>query len=185
MFNENVHEMSMSELVKYITKNFHVPLRQTLKNLEAPVDLIDKEYAQKYSELSYLKELYSQFKKVILKHITKEDFIVFPAVIEYEKISNDNLIDLSDDVEIMEKLVNDVKMQNDHYEFDSYLKQIVDLLEWSSLNWKKVKEFDKLKAHFIYLQERNVIHSKLENLDLYSKWLKLQDNLKKKIKELK
>ena len=48
------------------------------------------------------------------QHITKEDFIVFPTIIKYEKINNDELINISDNLEIMENLVNNVQMKNEH-----------------------------------------------------------------------
>ena len=185
MFEKEVEYMNLKELVKYITKTFHEPLRKDIKNLDVPIEIINDKYSKKYPELWYLQELFSQFKKEILKHITREDFITFPAIIKFERIITDDLIHLSDDYEIMNKMINDVKMINEHLEFDSYLNSIISLLDRSDANWKKINEFETVKSIFNTIHENNIIHSRLENNNLYSKWEQLQDRLKENLKTFK
>lgn len=181
MFTKEVENMSVVELVKYITNTYHEPLRENLNELIWLVKIISEKYAPKYQDIVYLGELFSQFKTEILKHITREDFITFPAIIKYEKIYGDPLINLSDNLEIMEKLVNDVQMKNEHWEFDSYLNSIINLLEESDMNDKLIKEFDKAKELFIKIHSDMIEHSRLENHDLYFKWKELQQKLKEKL----
>lgn len=185
MFSQNIEEMSMEKLVEYITKTFHEPLRKDLKKLEEPVSIIINEYTSNFPDLVYLKELYTQFKSEILKHITREDFITFPSIIKYEKILSDKYIDLSDNLEIMDKLIYDVRMQNEHSDFEFYLNSIIGLFKWSKINNTWVKVFENLKLLFIKIHDDLIIHSNLENKDLYSKWLKLQEELKSRLENLK
>ena len=106
--------MSVRELVEYITKTYHEPLRKDLRAVEAPVYYIINNYSVEFPEFKFLKDLFSQFKNKILKHITREDLVTFPAIINYEQYNNNDLFDLSDNFEIIEKLVNDTKMKNEH-----------------------------------------------------------------------
>lgn len=185
MFEKDVKEMSLKELVNYITITFHEPLRKNLEKLEFPVDLLVSEYIADNSELMYLKELFSQFKKEILKHITKEDNVTFPTTIEYEKFYNEDLTNFINDLESIEKLVNDIQMRNEHWDFNSYLNSIVELLKWSKLYNKNISEFDNVYLEFINIQKQNEIHARIENEDLYSKWMLLQLKLKEKFNEIK
>lgn len=181
MFTTNIEDMSLSWLVKYITKTYHQPLRENLKTLDDLVPLISKNYTKDYPELLNLQELYNQFRTEISKHVVKEEFVVFPSVVKFEEIFNDSFIDLTINYELIEKLVNDVVMKNQHIEFDMYLSSIVQLLEWSNMNNKGVKDFDNAKALFMTIQKDNISHAKIENEDLYFKWRVLQNKLKEKL----
>jgi hypothetical protein len=81
-------------------------------------------------------------------------------------------------------MVNDIVMKNQHKEFDLYLSSIIELLEWSEINNKGIKDFETAKSIFISIKEANVIHSKLENEDLYFKWMYLQNKLKEKLSDI-
>jgi hypothetical protein len=72
-------------------------------------------------------------------------------------------------------------MKNQHIEFDLYLSSIIQLLEWSNINNKWIKDFDNAKAIFISIQQDNITHAKLENEDLYLKWRVLQNKIKEKL----
>jgi iron-sulfur cluster repair protein YtfE (RIC family) len=100
------------------------------------VDSIIKDYIKDYPDLVSLQELYNQFRSEISKHVIKEEFVVFPSIIKFEAIYNDAFIDLTLNHEMIEKLVNDVEMKNQHIEFDLYLSSIIQLLEWSNINNK-------------------------------------------------
>jgi iron-sulfur cluster repair protein YtfE (RIC family) len=58
--------------------------------------------------------LFYQFKTEVLKHVTKEDLVVFPVILKYERIYTDKLINLSDNFEVINSLVNDIVMKNQH-----------------------------------------------------------------------
>jgi hypothetical protein len=81
-------------------------------------------------------------------------------------------------------LVNDIEMKNQHKEFNLYLSSIIELMGWSDINNKGIKDFETAKFIFISIQEANVIHSKLENEDLYFKWMYLQSKLKEKLSDI-
>lgn len=181
MFEKEVGEMNMNELVTYITKKFHEPLRKDIKKLYWLVELINATLTKEYSELSHLQELFNQFKQELLNHITREDFITFPAIIKFERIFTDSLIDVSDNYEVMDKMINDVHMRNEHWDFNAYLNSIIQLLEWSKANWKNIKEFEDTKEIFIEIQKNNIVHTKLENNDLYSKWMIFQKRLRESL----
>lgn len=181
MFTKSIEDMSLSWLVKYITETYHEPLRKNLIKLDWLVDSIIKDYIKDYPDLVSLQELYNQFRSEISKHVIKEEFVVFPSIIKFEAIYNDAFIDLTLNHEMIEKLVNDVEMKNQHIEFDLYLSSIIQLLEWSNINNKWIKDFDNAKAIFISIQQDNITHAKLENEDLYLKWRVLQNKIKEKL----
>ena len=184
MFTKNVENMSLSWLVKYITKTFHEPVRKNLKKLDLLVESIVVSHTKNYPELINLQELFRQFKTEVLKHVTKEDLVVFPTILRFERIYTDKLINLSDNFEVINSMVNDIVMKNQHKEFDLYLSSIIELLEWSEINNKGIKDFETAKSIFISIKEANVIHSKLENEDLYFKWMYLQNKLKEKLSDI-
>lgn len=181
MFTTNIEDMSLGWLVKYITKTYHEPLRKNLLKLDSLVEVIIRDYIKDYPDLVSLQELYSQFRSEISKHVIKEEFVVFPSILKFEAIYNDDFVDLTLNHEMIEKLVNDVEMKNQHIEFDLYLSSIIQLLEWSNINNKWIKDFDTAKAIFISIQQDNITHAKLENEDLYFKWRVLQNKLKEKL----
>lgn len=182
MIDKNIEDMSLVQLVDYITKTYHEPLRKNLKELDILVESLNNNHTKNYPELVHLKDLFWQFKTEILKHITKEDFVTFPSILRFEKIYTDKIIELSDDFELMDKLVNDVVMKNQHTEFNLYLSSIIDLLEWSDIKNKWVNEYETAKKIFLNIQEENITHSEIENTDLYFKWIELQNKLKNKLK---
>jgi hypothetical protein len=61
--------------------------------------------------------------------VTKEDLVVFPTILRFERIYTDKLINLSDNFEVINSMVNDIVMKNQHKEFDLYLSSIIELLE--------------------------------------------------------
>lgn len=176
-------DMSAFELVQYITKTYHEPLRVDLRDLAIKVEAIKEKYLFEYNDLELLPELFNQFRSEILQHVTKEDFVVFPTIVKYERIEWDELINITDNIEIIENLVNNVQMKNEHWEFNSYLNSIIHLLNWSTMNDQGIKEFDETKRLFNKIHLDNIIHSKLENEDLYNKWKELQEKLKLELDE--
>ncbi|NUJ97549.1 hypothetical protein HGA92_02035 [Candidatus Gracilibacteria bacterium] len=182
MFAKSVEDMSLNSLIKYITKTFHEPLRKDLKKIELLVPYIIENYSKKYPEITHLSELFSQFRKEILKHITREDIVVFPTILKFERLYTDKLINLSDNFEIINSLVNDIQMKNQHMEFNLYLDSIVQLLEGLSIiDDEKIKDFKEFQSIFVNIQKNNVIHAKIENENLYSKGIQLQNELKEKL----
>jgi hypothetical protein len=75
-------------------------------------------------------------------------------------------------------------MKNQHWEFNLYLSSIIELLEWSDINNKGIKEFETAKSIFISIQQANLVHAKLENEDLYFKWMYLQNKLKEQLSDI-
>lgn len=184
MTTKNIYEMSLIWLVNYITKTYHVPLRRDLIRLDSLVEIVINKYSKTYSELTNLKELFFQFKTEILKHITREDLDIFPTILRYDKIYSDKLLNLSDNPDVINKLLNDVVMKNQHWEFNLYLNSIIELLEASNINNKKIKEFEKAKSMFLKIKEANFTHTKIENEDLYFKWIYLQNALKEQLSKI-
>jgi iron-sulfur cluster repair protein YtfE (RIC family) len=129
MVSENISSMSILEIVDYITKTYHEPIRKNLVILDALVASIVLNDVKTHPELVHLGVLFSQFKIEVLRHVTKEDFITFPTILKYQRIYNDDLINLSDNFEVMDKLINDVAMQNEHTDFELYLTSIIQLLD--------------------------------------------------------
>ena len=129
MNTEDFDNMSVSELVDYITETYHEPLRKSLKKLDFLINNVNIAYLKKYPEIFRLSSLYEQFKSEILSHVTREDLITFPSILRFEKIYNDELIHLSDDFELMTELINEAQFDNQHNEFNLYLNNLINFVE--------------------------------------------------------
>lgn len=178
---KTVEDMSLNELVVYITETYHIPMRENLNRLDFLIPKVIEENERLHPELVHLKTMYNQFKTEVLKHVTKEDFVVFPSILKYEKIYSNHLINLTDNFEIMDKLVNNVKMKNDHEEFNLYLDSILELLEHLWIKRWVVFQFDEVHDIFQNIFIANKTHTKIENEDLYFKWMALQKKLQEKL----
>jgi len=82
MFNKNPETMSLEKLIIYITKTFHEPLRKELIKLDTFITDIINNNLKEYPQLINLQELFHQFKTEVLKHITREDLVVFPTILK-------------------------------------------------------------------------------------------------------
>ncbi len=175
MVEEKFEKMSTEEIINYITVTFHEPIKKFFEEMTPKIDKIDKEYSWKYSKIDLLKELYTQFHRELMKHLTKEDLEVFPSVLKYEKVLEDGL-EIQKNKEV-EKIINQIKMQNDHVEFQSYFYSIIDLLNSTDMNWKWIEDFEYVKDKFITMWEETKVHSMLENTYIYPKGVLLQKKL--------
>jgi iron-sulfur cluster repair protein YtfE (RIC family) len=69
-------------IIDYIIENFHIPARKILPELEEELDFLVKKYSEKYPEFIQIKELYKQFSSLFLKHINREEDVLFPQILE-------------------------------------------------------------------------------------------------------
>lgn len=181
MNTEDFDKMSVSELVAYITETYHEPLRKRLKKLDFLIDSVNVSYLKKYPELFSLNSLYKQFKTEMLRHVTREDLITFPSILRFEKIYTDEMIHLSDNYELIEELVNDAEMINQHNEFNLYLNKLINFVEWFKMSWEDSNEINIIRSILVNLQKDNIVHAQIEDKDLYLKWKELQKKLKIKL----
>ena len=167
---KNPGTLSIEKITKYIIKDFHIPTRKLLEKLRTKITEINDEDIKAYPKLSYLGELFIQFKSEYLKHMEKEEITTFPTIIKYEKILNSKNITL---LQWDKQYLNYVEMKNEHDSFNSYLTSIIGLFEWLTLN-KKIKN---LYNYFTDIQKNNVEHANLENDIVYPKWEEFQNKL--------
>lgn len=185
MDSENISGMSILELIEYITKTYHEPMRKNLKILDSLVSSIVENDIKNHPELTHLSVLFSQFRTEILRHVTKEDFIIFPTILKYQRIYTDELLDLSDNFEVMDKLINNVAMKNEHTDFELYLTSIIQLFNWLDIKVEVSSDLTQAKDIFTHIRHENIRHAEIENNELYFKWKDLQDKLKEKLLDLK
>lgn len=109
---------------------------------------------------------------------------MFPTLVNYEQYTINDLFNVTDNLEIIWKLINDTQMNNDHGVFNSYLSSIISILWKSEINWKNINEFELLKSTFENINNEMKNHTLLENKYLYFKWIKLQEKLKNQLESL-
>lgn len=179
-------KVSIKETIKYIIYTYHRPLQKTLKKLEPLIHNMDIDYGDDYPEISQISELFCQFRREILKHLWKEEGITFPAMIEFEKMLKKwKVFATLESINSIEWMVHDIKMLNEHEDFDSYLTALITLLDSSNLNEEKVPWIEKIRKIINQLKLDTIDHANLEDTVLYKEWLEVQNKLKEKIEQQK
>jgi iron-sulfur cluster repair protein YtfE (RIC family) len=109
-FNK-IRDYSILELTNYIVKEFHIPLRKDLKDLEFHVKNIpdNKNFKE---DISLAKEVFKQFKTEITKHIDDEENCFFKEAVALEKN------EIKDLYQVKKFLV---VQETEHNEIDNYL----------------------------------------------------------------
>lgn len=179
-FKKDPSEMNIKQLVQYITKNYHIPLRQNLDELNYLVNYVYDNYLTEFPELESIKKAYVSFNKEITIHIDREDEITFPAIIKYEKIYKYHLSGFNNSFQIIKKMVNDVSMENDHKHFYHFLEDTLELINKNLISKSDVIQIKKMIKLFEEIKDSLVEHSRLENQNLYYRWIQLQEKLKTK-----
>ena len=130
---------SFKSVIDYIIKEYHIPSRKILPELEWEIDYLVKNFWEKFSELFQVKELFKQFEILFIKHINREEELLFPKIIELEKLLNKwEKISSQDflNVEI------EIKKQNiEHEEFEIYWASFLGLLLNSKMESESIEEY--------------------------------------------
>ena len=83
---QNWQQAPMSDLVAHIQARFHQPLREELPRLSAMVDKVVMRHGDHYPEM--LLPLQREFRGLmteLLDHMSKEDQVLFPAIVAIER----------------------------------------------------------------------------------------------------
>ncbi len=178
MDKEIFEKMTMSELIVYLIDTFHAPFKIFLENKTEKMVSFSEEYSEDYPKVSYFKDLFYQFRNELVKHVKKEDEIMFPTILKYEN-SDDNKPDVWDVIREKGKSVDTTQMGNEHNVILYYLNSILDLLENCWMEWRNIKEFEEIKKSFDWIKKTLAEHINLENKYVYKKW----DDMKKESRE--
>ncbi len=155
---------SFSSVIDYIIKKFHNPSRNILIEIEETIDHLYKKYSWKYPELAQVKELFNQYHNIYIKHINREEDILFPKIKKLEeKLKNNEKIDEKEFLEIE----IEIKKQNiEHEEFEIYWANFLGILLNSKIMEENVKEYKDLVIKLEDFKIEAIKHSKLESYHL-------------------
>ncbi len=179
-FKKDPYTMNIKQLVNYITKTYHEPLRKDLDNLEDLVNFVTNNFLTEYPNLKYIKKSYLDFKREVTIHVNREDDITFPTIVKYEKVYNHNTTNFNNNFQIIKKLINDVSMDNDHKHFQFFLDETIKLIKKYWIDKISNLKVQKMIELFKKIQHDMIGHSEVENKHLYYKGLQLQEKLKNK-----
>ena len=177
-FKKDPYKMNIKQLVNYITKTYHEPLKNDLDKLHDLVNYVTENFMTDYPNLQYIQKSYLGFKEEVNIHINREDDITFPAIIKYENIYKHNITNFNDNFQIIKKLINDVSMNNDHKHFQFFLNETIKLIKKYWIDKINNLQVQKMIELFKKIQHDMIEHSEIENKHLYYKWLQLQEKLK-------
>ncbi len=172
MDRSKFNDMSIIEIVNYLTDNFHIPLKNLLDKRWGNIVGFSNKHNDDYPKVKHLKDLYGQLENEILKHMKKEDDIMFPMIIDYEN----NKLDLSNE-EIINKIdiVDGHKMESEHEIFQYYLNTIIELLgNCEIVESEDVPECNEIREEFIKINEDLQEHIYLEDIFIYKKWKEIE-----------
>lgn len=75
---------SIAELIDFIERIYHIPLRHNIIWIENETKQLLLEYGKKYPELENIHHLFIQFKSEVLHHIEEEENDFFPVLRQIE-----------------------------------------------------------------------------------------------------
>ncbi|MDF2520173.1 MAG: protein of unknown function ScdA domain protein [Clostridia bacterium] len=79
-------QSTQSELIEHIVKVHHEYLRKTIPELSSLIEKILRAHGDRHGkELSIVKKLFADLGIELLKHLDKEEHLVFPLIAEYEE----------------------------------------------------------------------------------------------------
>jgi regulator of cell morphogenesis and NO signaling len=82
----NWEQLPMADLVAHVQMRFHEPLRAELPRLTEMLAKVVSRHGEHYPEtLLPLQRIFDEFRRDMLDHMTKEDMVLFPAIVRLER----------------------------------------------------------------------------------------------------
>jgi len=160
---EDIEKLNTTDLINLIINNFHIPLRKLLFEMDNLLLLIKTEL-----ELTWLYELYSQFKYELTIHMDREELKFFSEIIDldsWKKFNKERIKDFLNYQEIEHKEII-------HY-LDSWQKIFEKLKkQWNIINnniFKFEEKFNfllKLLNNIIIIEEKVLNKRVLDKLNI-------------------
>ncbi len=151
-------------VIDYIIEKFHVPSRKILPELEEELDFLVQKYSEKYPEFIQIKELYKQFTTLFLRHINREEDLLFPEILELWKyLKNWEKFPIQ---KFLEVEINIKKQNIEHEEFEIYWASFLGLLLNSKIEKDEVEEYFDLVIKLEEFRFECIEHSKIESFHL-------------------
>ncbi len=175
MNKKDFAKMSVSDIILYLINDFHTPVREFLEEKTSMVNAMTEKYKDEYPKVIFLKELFFQFEKQILKQMRKEEDVMFSIILEYEKSSESCKVEVFNSIIEKGLTLWGTQMQNEHMVFLHYLNSILDLFDTCSMNWKSVDGFNKMKKDFNDMKDVIEFNIWLENTYVYKKWDEIKE----------
>lgn len=159
-----VNKLSIEELIEYIIKEFHKPLRNDLQILEKYIYKIGESLEYK-NKMLLPKEIFKQFNTELISHIDHEESDFFPKIIKLERWT---LKDKSNSKKFLH--IQEVE----HNEIDNYLIWLKNII--NNLTDNKSEDYIKLKDILDKIYDDTLDHVYIENNYLNTKVNKLIKN---------
>lgn len=110
---------SYSKLIEHVVNTHHAYLNETLPRLGELTTKILRVHGANHSELAKVHKLLHSLKMELEQHLIKEEEIVFPLIVEYEKTG---------DREVLNKAVENIKeLEEEHKGAGSILKELREI----------------------------------------------------------
>ncbi|OPJ56165.1 iron-sulfur cluster repair di-iron protein [Clostridium oryzae] len=117
--DKNWASENYSKLIEHVINTHHAYLNETLPRLSELTTKILRVHGANHSELSKVHKLLHSLKMELDQHLIKEEEIVFPLVVEYEKTGNK---------EILSKAVENIKeLEEEHEGAGAILKELREI----------------------------------------------------------
>ena len=155
--------LSLSQLIEYIIENHHRYVKEILPVIYAHTQKIANKHGERHPELIAIAELFSQIKEDFEQHLAKEEEILFPKIIELEKLKNGKIGSqltigapiqaMMMEHELAGKLTQDIKSLSKGY------TPPMDACTTYQLTFAELKEFELNLHQHVHL-ENNILFPK-------------------------
>ncbi|MFZ5351658.1 MAG: iron-sulfur cluster repair di-iron protein [Bacillota bacterium] len=158
------NKAAYSELVEHIVKAHHSYLLRELPIIAELTDKIEEVHGRQHEELHRVNSLFRVMKHELEEHMIKEEEIVFPQILEYERTKSQEALNRALQVVI--------ELENEHEAAGDILKELRRITYQFSppqggcttycLTYKKLEELETDIFQHIHL-ENNILHQRLLN----------------------
>jgi regulator of cell morphogenesis and NO signaling len=169
-------------LTNYIIEKYHNPLREDLDKLSPLLDKIVEVHGTSHSEFENIRNIFLKFKEEMIKHLFKEENVLFPSMKEIQNSFNESKKLPVFHFGTIKNPIN--KMEFEHTNFDNYLSQIKvlsndffileDACNTYATSYKLLKKiyndtiehatFENDVLHKLAIETENKINTKNQNL---------------------
>jgi regulator of cell morphogenesis and NO signaling len=154
---------SYTSLIDYVVNTHHSYLNENLPRLSELTTKIFRVHGEHHSELKQVHKLFHSLKMELDQHLIKEEEVVFPLVIEYDKTGN---------IEVLKRAVKNIhELEDEHEGAGTILKELREITNGYrmpedgcasyGLTYRLLEELEDDLFRHIHL-ENNVMFPRLE-----------------------
>lgn len=150
-------------IIDHVISHYHNPLKEELSMLSPYVTKISRVHGENHPELLKVNELFYQFKKEMLEHMTKEEEIVFPLI---KQLAANAVKNPDEAIHMI------IELEKEHDATGTILKELREITKDYALPFDACGTYTLVFQRLEMMEEDTFMHVHLENNILFPRYLK-------------